>query len=212
MRLHPDAAAALGIMLAVSALYLWVAQQGTPAASGLFGHGLGIVGFLLMAIGTGGYAWRKRRSGPGSMQRWLQVHVVSGLVGPYLVFLHTGFAFRGVAGVSFLLVAVVVASGIIGRFVYTGVPKPPPAYAAVARRRWSEAVESLALRQRVLPAARAASLPVETAVMMHHAWTAERRRRTLAVWWLLHVPLALAMFVLALVHVAGALYYATLLR
>ena len=37
-------------------------------------------------------------------------------------------------------------------------------------------------------------------------------RRALSPWYLLHVPLALALFALALVHVAGALYYATLLR
>ena len=37
-------------------------------------------------------------------------------------------------------------------------------------------------------------------------------RRVLSVWWLLHVPLSLALWVLAAAHVAGTLYYATLSR
>lgn len=166
MRLAPEAAVSAVLLAAATAGYLAVARGGVPAASGLVGHGLGVLGLLAMAAGTGGYSWRRKRSGPGSMQRWLQTHVVTGIVGPYLVLLHTGFHFRGLAGVAFLLLAVVVASGFVGRFAYTTVPKMPAGDA----------------------------------------------RRTLAVWWLLHVPLAVAMFALAFVHVAAALYYVTLLR
>ena len=36
--------------------------------------------------------------------------------------------------------------------------------------------------------------------------------RPLALWYVLHVPLSAAMFALAAMHVAGALYYARLLR
>src|SRR5690606_17029338 len=118
MRVPAEIALSAALVIAATAGYLVVATEGPPAAGGFVGHGLGALGFLLMLVGTAGYAWRKRRSGPGAMQRWLQAHVVTGLVGPYLVLLHTGFAFRGIAGASFVLVAVVVVSGIIGRFVY----------------------------------------------------------------------------------------------
>lgn len=162
---------ALGVIALVSAIYLPIARGGPPAPSGLFGHGLGILGFLLMLFAETGYTWRKnvQREGYGPMRHWLQAHVFTGLVGPYLVLLHTAFEFRGLAGVTALLVLVVVASGCVGRFVYTAVPKQPMAPATGARR-------------------------------------------TLSFWYLLHVPVAAAMFVLAFIHVAAALYYATLLR
>jgi hypothetical protein len=219
MRVPAEVSLSSALVLAATAGYVAVARGGPPAASGLVGHGLGVVGFLLMAAGTAGYAWRKRRNGPGSMQRWLQAHVVSGIVGPYLVLLHTGFAFRGVAGVSFVLVAVVVISGVVGRFAYIAVPKPPPGYATDVMRRWDAAAEQLGVRHRTpalvanaAAASRGDRVRAEPHLLARRAHAAERKRRVLAPWWLLHVPLAFAMFVLALVHVLGALYYATLLR
>jgi hypothetical protein len=163
---------ALGTIALASALYAPFALDEPPAPRGLVGHSLGIAGFLLMLFAETGYTWRKnvRREGYGPMRHWLQAHVFAGLVGPYLVLLHTSFRFRGVAGVAALLVLVVVASGIVGRFVYTAVPKIPSSASSGGAR------------------------------------------KTLSVWYLLHVPVAAAMFVLALVHVAGAVYYATLLR
>jgi hypothetical protein len=151
---------ALGTIALASAVYL---------PRGLVGHVLGITGFLLMVFAETAYTWRKKvtREGYGPLRHWMQAHVFAGLVGPYLVLLHTAFQFRGLAGVLSLMVLVVVASGLAGRFVYTAVPKVPAAPGA---------------------------------------------RRVLAAWWLLHVPLAAAMFVLAAMHVAGALYYATFLR
>ena len=39
-----------------------------------------------------------------------------------------------------------------------------------------------------------------------------RWRRVLSVWWFLHVPVSMALWVLALAHAGGALYDATLSR
>ncbi|HEX6309529.1 MAG TPA: hypothetical protein VFZ69_15130 [Longimicrobiales bacterium] len=219
MRAPAEVTLSAALAAVITAGYLAVARGGPPAASGLVGHGLGLAGFALMALGTAGYAWRKRRSGPGSMQWWLQAHVVSGIIGPYLALLHTGFAFRGLAGVAFLLVAVVVASGLVGRFAYTAVPRPPPGYAADVARRWTEAVEQLSGHNR--PTLFAASggarggqesLLPEPQLLAREVHAAERMRALLAVWWVLHVPVALAMFALAVIHSLAALYYATLLR
>ena len=158
---------ALGVIALATAVYAPFALDGPPPPRGLAGHLLGISGFLLMIFAETAYSWRKKvtREGYGPMRHWLQAHVFAGLVGPYLVLLHTAFEFRGLAGVLSLLVLVVVASGVVGRFAYTAVPKLGGA-----------------------------------------------ARPALSLWYLLHVPVAAAMFVLAAVHVAGALYYATLLR
>jgi len=113
-------------MAAVTAVYLLVvAVAGVPAASGLFGHSLGILGFTLMLATETLYSWRKRSRGVrwGRMSTWLKVHIFTGIVGPYMVFLHTAWKFNGLAGVTLLMMGVVVASGFFGRYIYTAVPR-----------------------------------------------------------------------------------------
>jgi hypothetical protein len=59
------------------------------------------------------------------MRTWLQFHIFTGIVGPYLVLLHTAFEFRGLAGIVTLMMVVVVLSGFVGRYIYTAVPRTP---------------------------------------------------------------------------------------
>jgi hypothetical protein len=112
----------------VSVVYLLAYQQAAafPAASGLVGHGIGVLGFILMLMAETLYSIRKLMTDArwGSMAGWLRFHMVTGLVGPYMVLLHTTMKFRGLAGVAMLLTVVVVVSGIIGRYLYTAAPHP----------------------------------------------------------------------------------------
>lgn len=96
-----------------------------PAASDLFGHGLGIFGFVLMLMTEMLYSIRKRVRSVrfGRMSRWLQFHIFTGLVGPYMVLLHTSWKFNGLAGVTTLLTVVIVISGFVGRYIYTRIPR-----------------------------------------------------------------------------------------
>lgn len=113
-------------MLAITLLYLAItAVFGVPAASGLIGHSIGVLGFGLMLVTETLYSWRKRARGRtlGRMSTWLKFHIFTGLVGPYMVFLHTAWKFHGLAGVTLLMTAVVVASGFFGRYIYTAVPR-----------------------------------------------------------------------------------------
>lgn len=207
--------------------YVAAARDGVPAASGLAGHALGVVGFLIMLFAWLGYSWRKRetRNGPGTLEQWLQAHVVAGMLGPYLILLHSAFRFRGLAGLVSLLTLVVVASGFVGRYIFTRLP----------RRAGFANLETRSLRSRLASLDELiAAAEVETtgtaavAVRTHRRSVIQRlqetdahekharhlapaRNRT-ALWWLLHVPLAGVMIALAIIHVAGALYYATLLR
>ncbi|HEX5643829.1 MAG TPA: hypothetical protein VFZ86_16070 [Thermoleophilia bacterium] len=162
---------ALAAIVAATALYAAAASQAgrLPAASGLVGHGFGIAGSVLMLMTATLYSLRKLRSDArwGSTAAWLRFHMVTGLVGPYLVLLHTAGRFSGLAGLTMLLTVVVVASGLTGRYFYTRVPRAPEAAA---------------------------------------------RRRALATWHLVHLPLTWALFAAAIIHVIAALYYATLQR
>ncbi len=117
---------ALLAILAITGLYLGVSVAiGVPTAQSFFGHTIGVLGFLLMLATETLYSLRKRAVHRpwGRMRDWLQFHIFTGIVGPYLVFLHSAFAFHGLAGVVMLLTVVVVASGFVGRYIYTAVPR-----------------------------------------------------------------------------------------
>jgi hypothetical protein len=96
-----------------------------PAASEFFGHSLGVFGFLLMLMTETLYSLRKRSLGArwGRIASWLNFHIISGIVGPYLVLLHTAWKFNGLAGLVMLLTTIVVLSGFVGRYIYTAVPR-----------------------------------------------------------------------------------------
>lgn len=102
---------------------LWTRE--IPAASELFGHTLGIIGFILMLMTETLYSIRKRsRSAAfGRLSNWLKFHIYMGLVGPFMVLLHTSWKFNGVAGASTLLTVIIVFSGFIGRYIFTRIPR-----------------------------------------------------------------------------------------
>ena len=183
----PELAYALAAIVAVTALYGVAYSQASafPTASSLIGHGIGIAGFVLMLMTATLYSLRKLRADArwGSTAGWLKFHMVTGLVGPYMVLLHTAMRFNGLAGLAMLLTVVVAASGLVGRYLYTRVPRTAEGPVAAAGDAGPEA------RVRLL-----------------------RRRKTLATWHTFHVPLTWVLFVAAFIHVVAALYYATLQR
>ena len=192
-RRYPVMWIALTTIVVVTALYALAYQQrgAFPAASSLVGHGIGIVGFVLMLMTETLYSIRKLQTtaGLGNLAGWLRFHMVTGLVGPYMVLLHTSMRFSGLAGVAMLLTVVVVISGLVGRYLYAGTG------------RTSEGAGAL------YPAEPAAAAGVDRTI--EHA---EARRGALATWYSFHVPLTWALFLTALVHAGGALYYATFQR
>jgi hypothetical protein len=114
-------------ILLITLVYLFVITLtgGIPAAQGLFGHSIGIAGFILMLMTETLYSIRKRRrtAGWGKMATWLQFHIFTGLVGPFMVLLHSSWKFNGLAGIVTLFTGIIVLSGFIGRYIYTQVPR-----------------------------------------------------------------------------------------
>jgi hypothetical protein len=96
------------------------------APTGLVGQGLGIVGTAMILVGVVGYAIRKRSArlaSAGQLRHWLQVHIFLCTLGPWLVLLHTTFKFGGIVSIAFWSMAVVVLSGVFGRYLYVRIPK-----------------------------------------------------------------------------------------
>ena len=118
---------------------------------GIWGHGLGIVGsamVLLLLL----YSLRKRRRlglRSGSLSRWLDVHILFGVIGPLLITLHTAMKFGGIVSISYFSMVLVALSGVFGRYVYMQIPRDVRGHALgvdEVRRRVNEIRESLVER------------------------------------------------------------------
>ena len=170
-------------MVLITGIYGFVVYftKEIPPASEVFGHGMGIVGFVFMLLTETLYSLRKRSRSVrwGRMSTWLQLHIFTGLVGPYMVLLHSSWKFNGIAGATTLLTIIIVFSGFIGRYIYTRIPRT---------------IDGLEIE---------GTLSQEA---LKHA------RRLMALWHTIHIPIGMALFAAAVVHILGALYYATLLH
>ena len=94
--------------------------------SGPVGHGLGIIGTLLILIGVFSYIGRKKKKflpRVGALKYWLEFHIFLCSVGPLLILFHTAFKFGGIVSISFWSMVAVVLSGVIGRFIYIQIPR-----------------------------------------------------------------------------------------
>lgn len=85
------------------------------------GYGLGLVGGLWM-LGLLAYPLRKRlrlMHGWGALKHWFKFHMLGGIFGPLLVLFHSTFHVGSLnAGVALSCMLLVVASGLVGRFIY----------------------------------------------------------------------------------------------
>lgn len=93
--------------------------------SGLVGQGAGVLAFAIFTF-LWLYPLRKRVKAlawTGSVGRWLDVHVTAALTLPLLLAIHAAWKFEGVIGLGYAAILVVCASGVIGRYLYTRIPR-----------------------------------------------------------------------------------------
>jgi hypothetical protein len=94
--------------------------------SGAYGHGLGIIGTLMILSGVSIYIARKRYNFMVKYLRLkylLEFHIFLCTLGPIMVLFHTAFKFGGIVSVAFWSMVAVVLSGVIGRFIYIQIPR-----------------------------------------------------------------------------------------
>ncbi len=253
----------LAAVALITGVYLLLSRRGAPDASSTVGYALGIAGFALMLATETLYTLRKRVRNfhRGRMSTWLKVHIVTGLVGPCLVLLHSGGSFHGLAGVLAALTGVIVLSGFVGRYIYTAVPRTIDGAEVAVRELEDQIAEAdRDLQAEGIDLAKSEALATATEVPRREwalvlgrgvqRWLHRRRirqairqlkktgvrtarlerllmqrynvqvqiaslalaRRLLALWHVLHIPLGAAVFTLAFVHIAAALYYAAFVR
>jgi hypothetical protein len=108
--------------LAVRARHPWRAWL---QPSGYIGQSAGIAAFLIFVF-LWLYPLRKKWKAlrwTGSIGRWLDVHVTTALTLPLLLAIHAAWRFDGVIGLGLAAMLVVIASGIVGRYLYTRIPR-----------------------------------------------------------------------------------------
>lgn len=86
---------------------------------------LGVAGTLMMLFTELAYTYRKRGVLHfGSVRSWLTLHVFTGIAGPVLIIIHTGFKFYGFAGWLAIFTIFVVLSGSLGRLLFSKSHRP----------------------------------------------------------------------------------------
>src|SRR5712692_1288564 len=93
--------------------------------SGTIGVNLGVFGVLLFFL-IYLYPLRKKwgwLGRQGNSRHWLDFHVILGTAAPLVIALHSSFKFGGIAGMAFWIMTAVTASGFIGRYLYSQIPR-----------------------------------------------------------------------------------------
>lgn len=135
--------ALVGACLSAAGLALWVGRHAdyydlpvvmrvaSPwhdrlGPKGTVGLACGLAGVALFASNLA-YLLRRSRVGgwlPGSLRAWMSAHVLTGLLALLAVVVHAGLAPRDtVGGHAFVALCVVVATGAVGRYFYSFVPR-----------------------------------------------------------------------------------------
>jgi hypothetical protein len=106
-------------------VYYWGRQWGTPNGGTALGLTYGILGFI--AILSLMYYGRRKRlytARHWSLRSWLSFHVYVGMMTLILVPLHAGFKFGvDIHTLAYVLLVIVVVSGIIGSALYLSIPR-----------------------------------------------------------------------------------------
>jgi hypothetical protein len=108
-------------------LLAWMERdEGYLTAESGVGYWLGIVGAIVMLMLLA-YPLRKRFRifhGLGRVANWFRLHMIMGIIGPTVVILHTNFKLGSLnSRLALVTMLIVVASGIIGRYLYAKIHK-----------------------------------------------------------------------------------------
>ncbi|MFO1328933.1 MAG: hypothetical protein U1F56_16360 [Rubrivivax sp.] len=114
----------LAVLVALVALAAWVGRAGWFQAGDDVGYTLGLVGGVLMLVLLLYPARKYLRvmRNAGRVKGWFWMHMVFGIAGPWLILVHSTFRIGSLnAGVALISMLVVVASGVVGRFLFVRV-------------------------------------------------------------------------------------------
>ncbi len=218
----------LVLSIAVFAAAMQYVKINSVEPGSLPGHALGIIGTLLMFGFLLAYSTRKRTAKVKqisasalreahvflffkllagkilerkSIKGLLEMHIFMGLLGPSLVAAHTSLRFNGIAGMSTLLMFIVVLSGFLGRYIHRRIPDD----ALEAQLRELEKSKESALKGAAEEEVE--RLEKEIQELREKLAAIKRAKELLSNWKVVHIPLTTLFFITVLLHVIGVLYY-----
>lgn len=158
----------------------------TPFGHTGYGHGVGWAGLIITLL-VFVYPIRKRISPSHRWPRgWFRVHMVAGVLGPLLIFIHSGAHYHAVVPIlAMSSMVVVVVSGIVGQLVH--------AFSLRSLNAHRHALQHQGLSED------------EVDAQVHGMASQEESFR---LWQAIHAPMTLMFLVFALLHVVGALFFA----
>lgn len=174
----------------------------TFKASGILGHGLGIVGTIMIAFGVFLYIGAKKYGWLTKLVRLkylLEFHIYLCTLGPILVLFHTTFKFGGIVSIAFWSMVIVVLSGVVGRFLYIRLPRDWQG------RELTFADATVALRKLEQKSDPTDQEVQEREKLARQIRSLERNQRFFKYWHIAHRPFALIMLVIVVVHVVATL-------
>jgi hypothetical protein len=174
----------------------------TFKASGILGHGLGIVGTIMIAFGVFLYIGAKKYGWLTKLVRLkylLEFHIYLCTLGPILVLFHTTFKFGGIVSIAFWSMVIVVLSGVVGRFLYIRLPRDWQG------RELTFADATVALRKLEQKNDPTDQEVQEREKLARQIRSLERNQRFFKYWHIAHRPFALIMLVIVVVHVVATL-------
>lgn len=113
------------LLAATVGTYFYYARNEYPHGGSRLGLLYGTIGFaLILLLSFFGIRKRWYRSTFGTLEQWMQSHIWLGVLVLVILLFHTGGRFEDkVAVATLLLVAIVVASGVVGAVLYVTVPR-----------------------------------------------------------------------------------------
>ena len=122
----------------------FMAKHALLRPSGRVGVKLGILGFAMFLVIflyplRKYWTWLGRQ---GVARHWLDFHVLLGLSAPFVIALHASFKFHGFAGIAFWIMLAVSLSGVVGRYLYSQIPRRVNA-AELSRKELQELQEKM---------------------------------------------------------------------
>ena len=117
--------AAAALCIVASAVYLWHDPLDGPNGGTWLGYTLGTLAALMIVwLAWLGVRKRQYASNLGSVKGWVSAHVYLGLALLVIATLHTGFQFGlNLHTLAYVLMVLVIASGVWGIVVYTRYPR-----------------------------------------------------------------------------------------
>lgn len=177
-------AAAIGGALAFEALLSL--DKVTPFGHTRYGHIVGWAG-LAVTLLVFVYPIRKRAAHSRRWPRgWFRVHMVAGVLGPLLIFVHSGAHYHALVPILAMgSMVIVVVSGIVGQLVH-----------AVSLRALNDERRQLQHQGWSEP---------DIDARLHRMASQEEAFR---LWQAIHAPMTLLFLAFTILHVVGALFFA----